>query len=98
MELIDLLYCISEDHGFSMNILELLFAALRAFFNDISLLCVFRASYGDTNIPFAIQACCMPLNYALALSDLGTNAVHNYVGFEPSGERFNSITLNHDSK
>merc|ERR1711976_336008 len=57
-----------------------------------------RHSIGDTKKPFSIQSCSKPLNYALALSELGPDYVHKYVGQEPSGESFNHIKLGHGNK
>lgn len=57
-----------------------------------------RFSIGDTQVPFCLQSTSKPLNYALALSDLGEEKVHQYVGHEPSGEHFNVIKLNPQSK
>ncbi|KAK2153245.1 hypothetical protein LSH36_303g02022 [Paralvinella palmiformis] len=47
-------------------------------------------------MPFSIQSACKPLNYALALNDLGSEVVHKHVGHEPSGEAFNQIKLGYD--
>lgn len=52
-----------------------------------------RYSIGDTNIPFTIQSAGKPLNYGVALSNLGSDTVHNYVGQEPSGRMFNELVL-----
>ena len=57
-----------------------------------------RQVFGDTKVPFSIQSACKPLNYALALNDLGSEVVHRHVGHEPSGESFNQIKLGHGSK
>lgn len=35
-----------------------------------------------------------PLAYAVALHDLGTERTHQFVGKEPSGFRFNKLSLN----
>ena len=50
-------------------------------------------SIGDTEDQFCIQSCSKPLSYLLALSQFGTEYVHNSVGLEPSGRAFNEICL-----
>ncbi|XP_063722185.1 glutaminase liver isoform, mitochondrial-like isoform X3 [Symsagittifera roscoffensis] len=55
-----------------------------------------RASFGDCSVPFTIQSVSKPLTYAVVATDHGSELVHKYVGFEPSGRTFNEITL--DSK
>jgi len=52
-----------------------------------------RHSIGDVDVPFTMQSSGKPLNYALAISELGEDYVHQYVGHEPSGESFNFIKL-----
>ena len=39
-----------------------------------------------------------PLNYAIALNELGADVVHSYVGQEPSGRKFNDFDLMYNSK
>jgi glutaminase len=53
-----------------------------------------RHAIGDVHVPFTLQSGCMPINYALALNELGPDIVHRYVGHEPSGESFAYIKLN----
>lgn len=48
---------------------------------------------GDTRAPFTIQSISKPLVYGLALQDWGAERVQRAVGVEPSGEAFNSISL-----
>ncbi len=48
---------------------------------------------GDTRHEFTIQSISKPLTYALALEAVGEESVRRHVGVEPSGEAFNSITL-----
>lgn len=48
---------------------------------------------GDTSIPFTIQSISKPFTYALALEDHGQEEVLAKVGVEPSGDAFNSISL-----
>jgi len=53
-----------------------------------------RFSMGDANKNFCLQSSCKPINYCLALEELGEKVVHSHVGREPSGESFNELTLN----
>ena len=62
------------------------------------LLSHFRHSFGDCLEPFCIQSCSKPLSYALAISDLGAEEVHRWIGQEPSGQSFNAITLDRQSE
>ena len=57
-----------------------------------------RYNIGDTKEDFTIQSCCKPINYGIALEELGEDEVHKYVGREPSGQAFNELTLNKDGK
>ncbi|XP_014285754.1 glutaminase liver isoform, mitochondrial isoform X2 [Halyomorpha halys] len=57
-----------------------------------------RFSIGDVSIPFTLQSCSKPLNYAIALDHLGEDVVHSYVGQEPSGRMFNELILDHNKK
>ncbi|GIY01571.1 glutaminase kidney isoform, mitochondrial [Caerostris darwini] len=57
-----------------------------------------RCSIGDTEIPFTIQSSGKPMNYAIALSELGSDIVHQYVGQEPSGRMFNELVLDYNKK
>lgn len=59
---------------------------------------IFRYSVGDTNVPFCLQSVSKPLTYAMALDDLSPNVVHEYVGHEPSGVAFNTISLDYRGK
>jgi glutaminase len=52
-----------------------------------------RHSTGDADRPFTIQSVSKPFVYALAVSTLGLDEVARHVGFEPSGEPFNAISL-----
>lgn len=52
---------------------------------------------GDTRHEFTIQSISKPLTYALALEAVGEETVRDHVDVEPSGEAFNSITLNPQS-
>jgi glutaminase len=53
-----------------------------------------RYNIGDTKIDFSVQSCCKPINYGIALEDMGEEYVHTYVGREPSGQAFNELLLN----
>ncbi len=48
---------------------------------------------GDSRQSFTIQSVSKPLVYGVALEDAGPERVHRTVGVEPSGEAFNSISL-----
>ena len=48
---------------------------------------------GDTRLPFTIQSISKPLTYGLALEDCGGAAVLAKIGIEPTGDAFNSISL-----
>ncbi|XP_055074124.2 glutaminase 2b [Misgurnus anguillicaudatus] len=57
-----------------------------------------RHSVGDTKVPFCLQSCMKPLEYAIAVHEHGTEGVHQYVGKEPSGFTFNKLSLDEDDK
>ncbi|XP_054902078.1 glutaminase kidney isoform, mitochondrial-like isoform X2 [Poeciliopsis prolifica] len=57
-----------------------------------------RYSVGDTKIPFCLQSCVKPLEYAIAVHEHGTEHVHRFVGKEPSGFKFNKLSLNEEDK
>ncbi|KAI1892404.1 hypothetical protein AGOR_G00133010 [Albula goreensis] len=57
-----------------------------------------RHSVGDTKVPFCLQSCVKPLEYAIAVHEAGTERVHRYVGKEPSGLKFNKLSLNEEEK
>lgn len=48
---------------------------------------------GDTDQSFTIQSISKPFVYAAALADRGRAAVLRQVGVEPTGDAFNSISL-----
>lgn len=48
---------------------------------------------GDTDELFSIQSISKPFTYALALEDLGSEAVGQKIDVEPSGDAFNEISL-----
>lgn len=48
---------------------------------------------GDTQHGFTIQSISKPLTFGLALSDQGSEQVSKFVGVEPTGDVFNSISL-----
>uniref|UniRef100_A0A3P8SU23 glutaminase n=1 Tax=Amphiprion percula TaxID=161767 RepID=A0A3P8SU23_AMPPE len=57
-----------------------------------------RHSVGDTKQPFCLQSCVKPLQYAIAVHEAGTEKVHRYVGMEPSGLKFNVLSLDDEDK
>uniref|UniRef100_A0A3Q4HSQ5 glutaminase n=1 Tax=Neolamprologus brichardi TaxID=32507 RepID=A0A3Q4HSQ5_NEOBR len=57
-----------------------------------------RHTVGDTKVPFCMQSCVKPLKYAVAVHDHSTEYVHSFIGKEPSGLRFNKLSLNEDDK
>ncbi|KAM9859319.1 glutaminase kidney isoform, mitochondrial-like [Aulostomus maculatus] len=57
-----------------------------------------RHSIGDTKQPFCLQSCVKPLQYAIAVHEAGTEKVHRYVGMEPSGLKFNMLSLDDEDK
>ena len=50
-------------------------------------------SVGNADEPFTIQSIAKAFIYATALTDKGKDAVGQKVGVEPSGDAFNSISL-----
>ncbi|MCB1773189.1 MAG: glutaminase A [Gammaproteobacteria bacterium] len=52
---------------------------------------------GDSRQPFTIQSISKALTYGIALEDRGLEHVVSKVGVEPSGEAFNSISLEPDT-
>lgn len=52
---------------------------------------------GDTQQPFTIQSISKPLTYSLAIEELGEAKVREHIGIEPTGDAFNSITLDPQS-
>lgn len=55
-------------------------------------------SAGNSGHTFTIQSISKPFVYALALGELGVDDVHRHVGFEPSGEPFNAISLDSNGR
>lgn len=53
---------------------------------------------GDAGVEFTIQSISKPFTYALALDQIGAAAVDARIGVEPSGEAFNEISVDEDSK
>ena len=54
-------------------------------------------SVGDYEQRFTIQSISKPFVYAAALADRGRDFVSSRVGVEPSGDAFNSISLDHET-
>ena len=53
---------------------------------------------GDCDTPFTIQSISKPLIFGMAIEEFGHEKVFRHVGIEPSGEAFNSIRLQDESK
>lgn len=54
-------------------------------------------SSGDDSYEFTLQSASKPFIYAIALRDRGINAVDDIIDVEPSGERFNEISVDPDN-
>jgi glutaminase len=52
---------------------------------------------GDSSLPFTVQSLSKPFAFGMALDDLGVEAVMQRVGVEPTGDTFNSITVDEAS-
>lgn len=52
-----------------------------------------RLHLGDVNEFFSIQSVSKPLNYCLVQEEHGVDKVHQHVGREPSGKKFNELIL-----
>ncbi len=53
---------------------------------------------GDSAVEFTIQSISKPFTYALVLDQVGTDAVDTKIGVEPSGEPFNEISVDNQTK
>jgi glutaminase len=53
---------------------------------------------GDADLPFTIQSISKPLAFGMALAERGNFAVLSRVGVEPSGNPFNSVTVDAQSR
>ena len=53
---------------------------------------------GDAATEFTIQSISKPFTYALALAEIGQDAVDAKIGVEPSGEAFNEISVDDTTK
>ena len=53
---------------------------------------------GDARTEFTIQSISKPFTYALALDQVGEEAVDAKIGVEPSGEAFNEISVDDKTK
>lgn len=53
-----------------------------------------RLNIGDFKDKFSIQSTSKTINYCIALEEHGEDKVHQHVGREPSGQKFNELTLN----
>jgi glutaminase len=67
--------------------------------HGIALVSVLGRTYtaGDASTPFTIQSVSKAFVYALAVDEHGLEVVAERVGFEPSGESYNAISLEEDS-
>ncbi|ODM97516.1 Glutaminase liver isoform, mitochondrial [Orchesella cincta] len=52
-----------------------------------------RYSIGDATVSSTFHSISKPLMYAIALSEIGKDVVHKYVGQEPSGYNYNELAL-----
>uniref|UniRef100_A0A914X683 glutaminase n=1 Tax=Plectus sambesii TaxID=2011161 RepID=A0A914X683_9BILA len=57
-----------------------------------------RVSFGSARTPFCFQSVSKAFTYAIVASEIGADAVHSYVGQEPSGRLFNDICLDGSGK
>ncbi|GMR60675.1 hypothetical protein PMAYCL1PPCAC_30870 [Pristionchus mayeri] len=57
-----------------------------------------RCHLGDSKVPFCLQSVSKAFNYAAVSTDVGYEAIHKYVGHEPSGRLFNEICLDSEQK
>lgn len=57
-----------------------------------------QVELGEHRETFSLQSTMKPLSYALALSLNGESLVHQHVGREPSGRKFNELSLNPDNR
>lgn len=52
-----------------------------------------RHNIGDFDTSFCIQSCVKPINYLIGLREFGADYVHDSIGKEPSGVKFNQMVL-----
>ena len=57
-----------------------------------------RKDFGNHKFPFCLQSCSKPITYCIARETNKDLRVHDYIGHEPSGQKFNSFTLNDGRK
>lgn len=57
-----------------------------------------RWAAGDAKTDFTAQSTMKPINYCIAVEELGVERVHEVVGREPSGRGFNELTLNKENR
>jgi glutaminase len=55
-----------------------------------------RITLGDHEEKFPLQSASKPINYAIALHEMGEEEVHKHVGREPSGKGYNGLVLNQE--
>jgi glutaminase len=49
---------------------------------------------GDSSAKFTFQAIASTFNYCFAVEEFGAEKVHEHVGLEPSGQKYNAMILN----
>lgn len=91
--------CRSNEHGENAGYIPQLNRMNRDFWG-VSLCTVDgqRHSVGDVNTPFTIQSVSFPLNYAIAATCSSSDALHTFVGMEPSGRAVASLGLDPQNK
>lgn len=57
-----------------------------------------QINIGDTSEKFCIQSCSKPLNYGVAIKNLGIEKVNKHIGIEPSGQSFNAFVFDKNNK
>ena len=57
-----------------------------------------RYSTGDSSVAFTVQSGSKCFIYGIAVEEHGHKFIHRFIGKEPSGLSFNSLSLNSDLK
>jgi len=52
-----------------------------------------RYAAGCKDYKFCVQSCCKPIAYLIAAEENGFDVIHHHIGREPSGAKFNQLTL-----
>lgn len=87
-----------EDGGLADYIPELASVDPDKFSLSLSMADGYSYETGDAACQFTIQSISKPFTYALALDQIGVEAVDAKIGIEPSGEAFNQISVDRDTK